>query len=347
PVAQVAGRRAGLRPAGLRKVSSWEWKGGRGQAPIGGKWKDEYDNVKACPKQSEGREGRRQQSTLNAFLARGGSGVSVQCTCGWHDGAPNPSPHLRLIPRSIQVGATAPGPAGGTVPPQPPPPLPPPPRSEDGCYDLVVYGRTDGTCPVCGSPIDPGHFKLNSSLKIIHTKGHLRFAQGIGLKCFNQACRATFQSYEASYVQTLPKCMQTLNAIVAGAADGVDMEIVVDLRLGHSAKSIEDASRANLTRYHNQRRDIYEQKCATLRSNNIAIEARAFPQLDDSLWSARLQWRLAPSLGTSPVSAPGYTPKWRLTSQNKLWHVTTKQKWCAKRRARRPNSRFLSLEMED
>jgi len=129
--------------------------------------------------------------------------------------------------------------------------------------------------------LDPAHHKLNSSLKIIHTKGHPRFAQGIGLKCFNPGCRATFQSYEASYLDTLPKHMRTLNAIVAGAADGVDMEIVVDLRMGASAKSVEDASRANLTRYHNQREAVYKQKCATFQSNGVAIEERAFPTVDD------------------------------------------------------------------
>lgn len=283
----------------------------RGEAPPTGKWKTEYDKVKECPKQRDiSRQRRHQQTTLNTYIAgAGGSGELVQCTCGWHDGAPNPSPLLHLVPpASTQATATAAGPAG-PVSPQPPPPqeqLPrrvdfgllqrPSPRTsildvrdkhctyqKDGRYDLVVFGRTDGRCPVCGSSIDPSHHKLNSSLKIIHTKGHPRFAQGIGLKCFNRACRATFQSYEESYVQTLPKHMRTLNAIIAGAADGVDMEIVVDLRIGHSAKSVEDASRANLMRYHNQRRAAYEQKCATLTSTNIAVEDRAFPSLDDSL----------------------------------------------------------------
>jgi hypothetical protein len=50
-----------------------------------------------------------------------------------------------------------------------------------------------------------------------------------------------WQTYEQTYVDTLNKHQkQQLNVIIVGAADGVDMDVVVSRRKGVSATSIEN-----------------------------------------------------------------------------------------------------------
>ena len=71
---------------------------GRGQAPKNGTWKREYDKIRACPKQGRESSGRRQQPTLGSFIVgAAGGGGTLQCSCGWHDDAPNPSPLRRFL----------------------------------------------------------------------------------------------------------------------------------------------------------------------------------------------------------------------------------------------------------
>ncbi|EJK63955.1 hypothetical protein THAOC_15359, partial [Thalassiosira oceanica] len=64
-------------------------------------------------------------------------------------------------------------------------------------------------------------------------------------------CGATFQSYEASYVETLELDQRNkLGAIIVGKSDGIDMSLVIMARSGISAAAIQRTCHANLTCQH-------------------------------------------------------------------------------------------------
>ena len=69
-------------------------------------------------------------------------------------------------------------------------------------------------------------------MKMIFTPHDPRFVQGIGLKC--KDCNGSqWQSHEKTYVDTLSKRKQNeLHAVVSGKRVGVDMGLIMDMRLG-------------------------------------------------------------------------------------------------------------------
>ena len=81
-------------------------------------------------------------------------------------------------------------------------------------YDLTVFGYTSGKCPCGCVGGKPQYNGLNKKLKIVHTLDEPRYVQGVGMKC--STCGKTWQSFEKSYVDTLPKRMRMeLNAVIA------------------------------------------------------------------------------------------------------------------------------------
>jgi hypothetical protein len=80
--------------------------------------------------------------------------------------------------------------------------------------------------------------------------GEPRFVQGIGMFC-DRCNGAGWQSYEQTYVDMLTKQQkQKLNAVIVGSVDGIDMDVVVQMRMGTSASSLEKTSRSILIRRH-------------------------------------------------------------------------------------------------
>jgi hypothetical protein len=113
----------------------------------------------------------------------------------------------------------------------------------------VIFGFVNGKCPHCHSTPSSKH-KLNTKVKIIHTLGEPRFVQGIGMFC-DRCNGAGWQSYEQTYVDMLTKQQkQKLNAVIVGSVDGIDMDVVVQMRMGTSASSLEKTSRSILIRRH-------------------------------------------------------------------------------------------------
>ena len=75
---------------------------------------------------------------------------------------------------------------------------------------------------------------LNIKIKIIHMWGKPRFAQRIGMFC--DRCKGTgWQTYEQAYVDV----DKIAEAMLWGSADGIDMDVVVQMRTGTSASLLE------------------------------------------------------------------------------------------------------------
>jgi hypothetical protein len=98
---------------------------------------------------------------------------------------------------------------------------------------------------------------------IIKTLLMTHFIQGIGMQC--DKCNGPgWQTYEKTYVKTLPKRQQQqLNAIIVGASNGIDMDLLVQMRNSVSAAALEKTSRSNLIRRHNALADDYKNWCAS------------------------------------------------------------------------------------
>lgn len=157
---------------------------------------------------------------------------------------------------------------------------------EKNKFDLLVFGYTCGNCPHCGgnniSDTTPG------KVKIVHTLKEPRFVQGLGMKCNNPKCDGRgWQTYESTYVATLPPRLQKdLNALIVGASDGIDMDLVVEMRVGNTASSLEKSSRANLTRWHNQMKNAYTNKVENLRRLGYDVQEEVYPAVKEG-WVAK------------------------------------------------------------
>ena len=157
---------------------------------------------------------------------------------------------------------------------------------EKNKFDLLVFGYTCGKCPHCGgsniTDTTPG------KVKIVHTLKEPRFVQGLGMKCNNPDCDGKgWQTYESTYVATLPPRLQKdLNALIVGASDGIDMDLVVEMRVGNTASSLEKSSRANLTRWHNQMKNAYTNKVENLRRLGYNVQEEVYPAVKEG-WVAK------------------------------------------------------------
>ena len=140
-------------------------------------------------------------------------------------------------------------------------------HKQEGRFDLLIFGPTYGKCPHCGgSNIESTN--VNPCVKTIRTLAKPRFVQGMGMKCNDTSCNGKrWQTFESTYVSTLPPRIQReLNAQVVGAADGICMEAVIQMRLGVTAAALEKTSRANLTIWHNyELRDKYKDRVKSVR----------------------------------------------------------------------------------
>jgi len=224
------------------------------------------------------------QQTLLSLFNRPTSTATSPCTCGWVHGNET----------------TAPNTTTAAAPLRPPKEVDfnilrkPDPRKtvgdvrgiykvypQKGCFDLEVFGYTNGKCPHCkSSNIEAKN--INPSVKLIYTTGKPRFVQGIGLEC--QACDGgRWQSYEKTYVDSLSKKQQSeLGAVVAGKRNGVDVDIIMQMRVGATASAIARQSLANLTKLHAQWEDEYEENCRIAAERGYDVVERAFPSLEES-----------------------------------------------------------------
>ena len=150
-----------------------------------------------------------------------------------------------------------------------------------GEYDLEVFGYVDGKCPHCNLDSIRAH-SLNKSIKIIHTaSGIPRWVLGIGMRC--EACNGKgWQTYEATYMYTLQLWQRLkLNAVVVGASDGVDMDVIVPMRNGSSAAVMAKSCAANHKRKHSQLWSGYKSKCDCARKR-AKIEVAEYPPVNPS-----------------------------------------------------------------
>ena len=160
-------------------------------------------------------------------------------------------------------------------------------HKQEGKFDLLKFGPTWGRCPYCGG-YDIVGTTVNDKVKLIRTLKIPRFVQGMGMKCNNTDCTGKgWQTVESTYVATLPpRDQKALNAQVAGAADGICMDAVVQMRVGVNASALENTSRANLTRWHNQLKDEYTHNVKTRRGLGENIAEAGYPPLNDSYIAA-------------------------------------------------------------
>ncbi len=115
-------------------------------------------------------------------------------------------------------------------------------------FDFVLssFGPTSGFCPRCNSPVLQKGQQL-SKVKLIHTMRVPHFVQSLLLKCSSLSCNFGLTSYQKDYVDTLPSVFKSqLNAIVDRRCNGIDIDVIRLEQMSNSAKSIEDATRANL-----------------------------------------------------------------------------------------------------
>ena len=110
----------------------------------------------------------------------------------------------------------------------------------------------------------------------------------MGMKC-NNCDGSGWQTYEKTYVETLPKRQQKeVNAVIVGASDGIDHDLIIQMRNGATAASLEKSSNANLVRWHHQLQDDYEHRCKQAKSRGINVRDNTFPPIDPS-FSAKSQ----------------------------------------------------------
>ncbi len=257
---------------------------GRGWRPRSKKWKDTFDAIDKCPRTQLLRSGKH-QSTLNFATNSTNSSVPL-CTCGFSHDPPEPP----AAPAAAAAPTTSDRPRkeidfGILRKPEPRT------RIDDvrnkyavyktkGCYDLEVFGYVDGKCPHCKGT--PEAANLNKSVKIIYTANKPRFVQGIGLKCTTCSGKQ-WQSFEKTYVDTLPRRKQhELHAIIAGKSNGVDMDLIIRMRMGETAAAIERSSQAHLEIYHSALQDEYNQKCRVATQHGYDVVLRDFPGVDPS-----------------------------------------------------------------
>eukprot|EP00956_Cyclotella_meneghiniana_P042009 scaffold248301_cov116-Cyclotella_meneghiniana.AAC.1 len=284
-------------------AKSRDKKLGRGRAPIKPKsaaeaadqksWYYQYQQIRECKSTAS-------TTPINAFFNAGQPNSLTNrsnrnCKCGWCDGTNEIL--KRFLPQTTQATAATPNPPYQDPTVSISVPIPQKPTAfksladvqgrtktyhNERTFDLTVFGPTCGKCYKCGS--NPStQCKLNVSLKLIHTDRLPRYVQGVGMRCSNEQCNGTWQSFEKSYVDTLPKHIQMmLNAIIVGRSNGVDMSLVLRLRSGDSAASVERSSRAGLSIWHSQLKSQYDSECKAKRGAGMNVQVEEFPPLDNS-----------------------------------------------------------------
>ncbi|KAL7535467.1 hypothetical protein ACHAXR_010412 [Thalassiosira sp. AJA248-18] len=111
----------------------------------------------------------------------------------------------------------------------------------------------------------------------------------MGMKCNSVHCNGkAWQTFESTYVATLPPRNQiALNAQVVGASDGICMDAVIQMRVGVTASALEKTSRANLTRWHNNKlKNEYQHRVRAARGNGHTVIDVTFPAVGDK-WVAK------------------------------------------------------------
>ncbi|EJK74895.1 hypothetical protein THAOC_03400, partial [Thalassiosira oceanica] len=110
----------------------------------------------------------------------------------------------------------------------------------------------------------------------------------MGLKCSDPGCGATFQSYEASYVETLELDQRNkLGAIIVGKSDGIDMSLVIMARSGISAAAIQRTCHANLTCQHEACKFDFNNRKRYHDQFGTVVENNDFPREYDDRWVAK------------------------------------------------------------
>ena len=253
---------------------------GKGEHPRNNKWKKVFAAIKKCPVYLDGNN----QFTIN--FSTTSTNNNIQCTCGWNHNPLPPQPPPTQAPAAAAAPVRPRKEIDFGILQKPKPAKLSEVRGrygiikQKGCYDLEVFGYYDGKCPHCrGSALEPAN--VNNSVKIIYTAKWPRFVQGIGLKC---PCGGKqFQSTETTYVNTLRRPQQLqLDAVIAGKSNGVGMDLILQMRMGVLAATIEGASRAFLEMHHAALLDTYNAKCRSATQLGYDVVIKEFPKVDES-----------------------------------------------------------------
>ncbi|KAL7492367.1 hypothetical protein ACHAWT_002552 [Skeletonema menzelii] len=261
----------------LRDLARRKPKSLRGKAPPKtSKFFDDYNKIINCPAWNKTDKSSSQQTLFGKS--------ADMCNCGYeeyHGTQPDHWENLRSAqPWEAPAEAPAPAPTAKPPPPEIPfgiPKVPTPFKKKvdvrdvhksfnnEGEFPFLIFCYTCGKCPHCGTT-NITDTSVNLTPKIIYTSGWPRFVQGMGMKCCNggAGCGGPgWQTFESTYVATLPLDLQLkLNAVIVGASGGIDMELIMRMRANNSAASIEDTSRATLTKLYAGLEAIYHRKVA-------------------------------------------------------------------------------------
>jgi len=148
---------------------------------------------------------------------------------------------------------------------------------EKGCFDLHIFGPTDGSCIYCGVNNMKGHNQTN--VRMAYTPGLPCFVQGVHLMCV--ACSRFCRSFDSKYVMTLPVHRRTLPFFFHGSANGVSHQLIKLLRQGMPAKSIEHFARAELTAAYENMKSKYQHESVQAVQLGQARGYSPFPSLPD------------------------------------------------------------------
>eukprot|EP00573_Skeletonema_grethae_P010502 CAMPEP_0201700808 /NCGR_PEP_ID=MMETSP0578-20130828/30014_1 /ASSEMBLY_ACC=CAM_ASM_000663 /TAXON_ID=267565 /ORGANISM="Skeletonema grethea, Strain CCMP 1804" /LENGTH=238 /DNA_ID=CAMNT_0048187957 /DNA_START=21 /DNA_END=733 /DNA_ORIENTATION=+ len=231
--------------------------------PQTSKFFDDYNKIINCPAWNKTDKSSTQQTLFGKSADK--------CNCGYeeyHGTQKDHWEHLRSAqPWEAPVEAPAPAPTAKPPPPEIQFGIPKVPTllkhkidvrdvnksfNNEGEFPLLVFCYTCGKCPHCGTT-NITDTSVNLTPKIIYTSGWPRFVQGMGMKCCSNGgagCGGPgWQTFESTYVASLPLDLQLkLNAVIVGASGGIDMELIMRMRANNTAASIEDTSRATITR---------------------------------------------------------------------------------------------------
>lgn len=265
-----------LRDLARRRPSSL-----RGLAPPQtSKFYETYKKITNCP---VWKNMGKKSSTAKQQTLFGTSSSIDECNCGYkdyHGTQKEPLEHLRRA-QPWEPPEEAPAPTAKPPPPTIPfgiPKVPTPLKSKkdvrdvdksfhnEGEFPLLIFCYTCGKCPHCGTS-NITDTSVNLTPKIIYTSGWPRFVQGMGMKCCGNGgagCGGPgWQTVESTYVATLPLDLQLkLDAVIVGASGGIDMELIMRMRANNTATSIEETSRATITKLYAGLEDVYNRKVA-------------------------------------------------------------------------------------
>ena len=146
--------------------------------------------------------------------------------------------------------------------------------TKESFLDLLIFAPTTGYCPHCTSKNIFAHGA--SKAKFVYGKVFPYWCLGVNIRC--KDCSKMVKSIDVRYVATLPRAdRMRMPFLSTGRSNGVDYYLIVQMRLGQSAKGVAQSQNCSSSLLHQSLKAKYEQHA----SNVVRLQHDRFDGIEN------------------------------------------------------------------